>query len=326
MTPTPDTTAPGTAAPTDGHGQQAPEIDLDPGAAATGAAADVDAAPSDDPTKKRKLGGRFGIAAWLAIAWLVGILGLSLLAPYLPLPDPDESRVDMLDQGPSFSALLGTDSVGHDVFAQTIFGARTSLQVAFMAVIAGVVIGGFLGMISGYYRGRLEAVLIGGFDIMLAFPQLVLALSIVAFLGQSVINVVLALTIVSVPILARITRANTLSWAQREFVLAARTLGAKDTRIMWRELLPNVAPAMASIALLGVAIVIVAEGGLALLGVGVISEYDSWGNLIAVSRNDIDSAPMGVFGPSLAIFLTVLALNYLGDVVRSAFDVRGSAL
>ena len=169
--------------------------------------------------------------------------------------------------------------------------------------------------------------MVNAFDVMLAFPQLVLALAIVAFLGATARNVILAITIVSVPILGRIARANTLTWSQREFVLAARTLGAKNLRIMFREVLPNVVPAMLSIALLGVAVAIVAEGGLSLLGVGVQSEYGSWGVLIATNRPEIEQgAPWAVFGPSGAIFLTVLALNYLGDVVRARFDVRGSAL
>ncbi len=305
-----------------------PELQVDPGASALGSAADIDA--DDDAGagagKAKKTGKGLGFGAWLAIGWIVTIAVASILAPYLPLADPAEADIDNIGAGPSLNAPLGGDGIGQDVFAQVIFGARASLQVAFYTVLAGFVIGGFFGMIAGYYRGKLDRVLIGVFDIMLSFPQIVLALAILAFLGQGLFNVVLALTIVTVPILARITRANTLSWAQREFVLAARVVGTRDRRIMWRGLLPNVLPAMLSIAFLAVAIVIVAEGTLALLGVGVRSEYNSWGNLIALARTDLEDAPMGVFGPAGAIFLTVLALNYLGDVIRNRFDVRGSAL
>lgn len=294
-----------------------PELVLDPAATVLAPAAD----PLVEPRRKG-----LGMGAWLAVAWLVVIVGAAVLAPWLPLLDPNDSSVEAKNSGPSFDHLLGGDGVGHDVLAQVVFGARTSLLVGFGAVLVGTLAGGTLGLVAGYYRGRLEAVIIGALDVMLAFPQLVLALAIVAFLGPSARNVIGALAIVSTPILARIARANTLTWSQREFVLAARTLGARNLRIMVREVLPNVLPAMLSIALLGIAVVIVAEGGLSLLGVGVQGRYNSWGVLIATARNDIDEAPWAVFGPAGAIFLTVLSLNYLGDVVRSRFDVRGSAL
>jgi peptide/nickel transport system permease protein len=294
-----------------------PELVLDP-------AATVLAPASETTIDARR--GRLGVGAWLSIAWLVAIALAAALAPVLPLSDPLQSSLEVKKQAPSLDHVLGGDALGHDVFAQVIWGARTSLVVGFGAIIFGTVAGGFLGLVAGYYRGRLESVLVGALDVMLAFPQLVLALAIVAFLGPTATNVITALAIVSTPILARIARANTLTWSQREFVLAARTLGARNPRIMVREVLPNVLPAMLSIALLGIAVVIVAEGGLSLLGVGVQSKYGSWGVLIATARNDIDDAPWAVFGPSGAIFLTVLALNYLGDVVRARFDVRGSAL
>jgi peptide/nickel transport system permease protein len=137
---------------------------------------------------------------------------------------------------------------------------------------------------------------------------------------------VVALGIVSTPILARITRANTLQWAQREFVLAARAQGATDRRVMIREVLPNVMPAMFSIALLGIAVAMVAEGGLSILGVGVHLPGVSWGSLIAAGRNSLQSQPSLVFEPIVCLFLTVLSLNYLGDVVRARFDVRESVL
>lgn len=294
-----------------------PELLVDPAATVLAPAAET----TIDASRRR-----LGPGAWLSIAWLVFIVAAAVLVPVLPLPDPLDSSLELKEQGPSFAHPLGGDAVGHDVFAQVLWGARTSLVVGFGAIVVGTLAGGFLGLVAGYYRGRLESVIIGALDVMLAFPQLVLALAIVAFLGSSTRNVIAALAIVSTPILARIARANTLTWSQREFVLAARTLGARNPRIMVREVLPNVVPAMLSIALLGVAVVIVAEGGLSLLGVGVQSEHGSWGVLIATARNDIDEAPWAVFGPAGAVFLTVLALNYLGDVVRARFDVRGSAL
>lgn len=277
---------------------------------------------------------RLGLAGWLAVGWLGLVVLAALAAPLLPVPDPNDSVADLSRQGPRAGHLLGGDGLGRDVLARVIWGARASLLVSTAAVSLGLVVGGFFGLVAGYYRGRLESLLVGLFDVMLAFPQLVLALALVAVLasgpdvssGRRTVVLIVALGIVSVPILGRITRANTLAWAQREFVTAARAIGATDRRILVREVLPNVLPAMASIALLGVAVVIVAEGGLAVLGVGVQLPTPSWGNMIAEGRSLLRDSPHIVFAPSAAIFLTVLALNYLGDVVRARFDVRESLL
>ncbi len=220
------------------------------------------------------------------------------------------------------------------MLARVIFGARTSLGISFSAVLAGFVVGGLLGLVAGYFRGKVDAVLTTVFNVLLSIPALVLALSLVAVFAsaeQDVSNgrkmgvVIAALAIVTVPLIGRIARASTLSWSEREFVKAAEVLGAGHVRIMLREVLPNVLPAMVSIALLGVAVAIVAEGSLALLGVGV-TEVPSWGNMIAFGRSDLARAPHVVAVPSIAIFLTVLSLNYLGDVVRARFDVREAAL
>jgi len=194
------------------------------------------------------------------------------------------------------------------------------------SVMMGFLIGGVLGIVAGYFKGRVGGVLGSITDILLAYPQLVLAISIVTFLGDDVLLVTFALGIVSTPVLARISRASTLSWSEREFVIAARAQGAKHGRVMIREILPNVLPAMVSIALLGIAVVIIAEAGLAIVGAGVNPDQITWGNIIESGRSDLNDAPNIVLAPSLVIFLTVLSLNYLGDVLRAKFDVRESAL
>jgi peptide/nickel transport system permease protein len=276
---------------------------------------------------------RLGIAGWVAIGWLALAVLLAVLAPILPIKDPQES-FSCARMGPVAGHPLGCDGNGRDMLSRVIWGARASLTVGTASVVMGLVIGGFLGLVAGYFRRKLETVLVALFDVFLAFPQLVLALALVSVLatGKNVTGsrremvLILALGIVSIPILGRITRANTLAWSQREFVLAGRALGARNRRIIAREVLPNVMPAMFSIALLGIAVVIVAEGGLSLLGVGVALPTPSWGNIIAEGRSNLRDAPYIVFIPSAAIFLTVLSLNYLGDVVRARFDVRESAL
>jgi peptide/nickel transport system permease protein len=281
---------------------------------------------------------KLGLIGWLAIVWLAVLSLAALLAPWLPIADPNKHFIQDVNEGPSLDHLLGTDGVGQDLLSRVIWGARASLTVSVLSVLFGLVFGGILGLIAGYFRGRLDTVLVNIFNVFLAIPQLVLALALVAvFASDPAVSVgkrefwlIISIGLVSIPIIGRITRASTLSWSQREFVLAARSMGAKNKRIMTRDVLPNVMPAMFSIALLGIAVVIVLEGGLSILGVGVPPSTPSWGNLIATGRNEltkfVGAAPQVIFVPSIAIFLTVLSLNYLGDVVRARFDVREAAI
>jgi peptide/nickel transport system permease protein len=291
---------------------------------------------------KRSRSARFGIGGWLAIIWLtIVVVGSFLIPMFVHSPEDPTVLADVgifkLGAHP-----FGGDAIGNDMLLQLAKGARSSLIVALGAVAFGVIIGGTLGLIAGYYRGRTDTILTSIFNILLAVPQFVLAVALVSSLandkigrnglpdpvsqGRRLAVLVLALGIVAVPILARITRANALQWSQREFVMAARAQGSNDARVMIREVLPNVLPAMFSIALLSIAVAMVAEGGLSILGVGVHTPAVSWGSLIASGRNDFQDYPHIVFEPIVCLFLTVLSLNYLGDIVRSRFDVRESAL
>lgn len=281
--------------------------------------------------RKKKL----GVAAWLAIIWIVGLLVLAIIAPLLPfLPGPNESFAEIARSGPVSGHLLGGDANGRDLLSRIIYGTRSSFAVGFGAVIFGLVIGGLLGLITGFFRGLADTILTPLMNILLAIPAFVLALSLVTVLaaGDDVSSsrrigvVILGLGIVSIPILGRITRGNTMSWSEREFVLASRAMGAKSWRIMFREVLPNVFPAMLSISLLGVGIAIVAEGGLSLFGVGVQLPTPSWGNIIAENRDQLRRSPQIVMFTVVVLFITVLALNYLADVVSKRFEIRESVL
>jgi peptide/nickel transport system permease protein len=238
---------------------------------------------------------------------------------------------------------LGSDATGSDVLSRVLWGARASLLLAIGSVLFGTLIGGFLGLLAGFRGRATDSVLSSFTNILLAFPQLVLALTLVSVFAplrtasngeappahewaHRLLVVILAVGIVSIPILARITRASTLSWTQREFVTAARAQGAADKRVMFREVLPNVMPAMLSIALLGVAVVLILEGALAVFGVSIQEPNPSWGNMIYSQLSDLSVSPAVWIVPSILIFATVLALNYLGDVVRARFDVRESVL
>ena len=307
-------------------------VNLDPSLEVYGLAVESDQLEPVPPGGRRKKG--MGIGAWLAIIWIVGLLLLAIFAPLLPIPDPNESFAEIARQGPVGGHLLGGDANGRDLLSRIIYGTRASFAIGFGAVAFGLVIGGLLGLATGFFRGKVDAIITPIMTILLAIPQFVLALSLVTVLSagdtvssvQRIGVVVLGLGIVSIPILGRITRANTLSWSEREFVLAARAMGAKDWRIMLRDILPNVFPAMLSISLLGVGIAIVAEGGLALFGVGVQPPTPSWGNIIAENKDQLNRAPHIVMFTIVVLFLTVLALNYLADVVSKRFEVRESVL
>jgi peptide/nickel transport system permease protein len=303
-------------------------------------------APVAEPAEERFVRARsqrIGLGGILAMVWLVLVVVLAIVIPMLVKNPTDPGLLAGRGLFKVSGHPLGGDSAGNDMLLQLANGARSSLIVALGAVGLGLAFGGTLGLIAGYYRGRIDTVLTSIFNILLAIPQFVLAVALVSVLandaidsktgiptpvgsGRRLVVLVFALGIVSTPILARITRANTLQWAQREFVLAARAQGATDRRVMVREVLPNVLPAMFSIALLGIAVAMVAEGGLSILGVGVHLPGVSWGSLIAAGRNSLQEQPSLVFEPIVCLFLTVLSLNYLGDVVRARFDVRESVL
>jgi peptide/nickel transport system permease protein len=269
---------------------------------------------------------RVGVGFWLAVGWIALIVALAALAPILPIADPNEVADGPSNGGPSLSNWLGTDPLGRDLLARTIWGARISLVVGFVSVAFGLLVGGTIGMLAGYYRGFFERVVMRMVDVLLAFPAIVLALALVTFIGRDFQNLLLAIGILAIAPIARLARANTLQWAQRDFVLAAHGLGAKSRRILLREVLPNVVLPMAALALLGIAIAIVAEGTLAFLGLSVEDPTATWGKMIYAGKGALEDAPQAAFVPAAAMFLTVLALNLAGDRLRQLVDVRQGAL
>jgi len=309
---------------------------LEPSIAVQGMPAAIATVVSVDRARSKRL----GPIGWFAAIWLVIVVLMALVPGLFPVPDLTERSRDAIvndSYGPQAGHWLGLDQSGYDMLSKVVYGTRASMIVSVGAIMFSLLIGGFLGLISGYFKGRLDTFLMGMFNVMLAFPPLVLALAAVTVFASSddvtyarrVLVVTGAIGVISIPILGRITRVNALAWSEREFVLAARLLGTKTHRIILRDVLPNVAPAMSQIVLLGIGVAIIAEGGLSLLGVGVPAAIDSpsWGNLIASLRSQLFlGRPWGVFAPSIAIFLTILSLNYLGDVLRARFDVRESAL
>jgi len=282
----------------------------------------IDTAAVSPGRRRRRPGGLF-IAA---IGW-IALIGLAAaLAGLLPILSPTD--MDMLGRRapPSAQHLLGTDQLGRDMLSRLIYGARFSLTVGLLAPAIAIVIGGGLGMLAGYFRGRFETLVVGGVDVLLAFPPLVLALAVTAYLGQSITNLTLVLGVLGIPAFTRVARAVTLSLTEREFVVAARALGATHTRILLRELLPNVLLPLMAFFLLGVAVTIVVESALSFLGLGVPPPAPSWGSMIGEGRESLDLAPWLAFLPALVMFATVLAFNVVGDTLRALTDPRPGAL
>jgi peptide/nickel transport system permease protein len=283
---------------------------------------EVDTALVSPVRKRRRVGGLF----LAAVGWIVLIGLAAALAGALPIVSPTDMDILARRAPPGTEHWLGTDQLGRDEFSRLIYGARISLTVGLLAPVIGVLIGGSLGMLAGYFRGRFETLTVGGVDVLLAFPPLVFVLAVTAYLGQSVLNITLVIGVLGIPAFTRVARAVTLSLSEREFVTAARALGATHARILLRELLPNVALPLVAFFLLGVAVTIVVEGALSFLGLGVPPPAPSWGSMIAEGRENLDIAPWLAFLPALFMFLSVLAFNIVGDTLRALTDPRPGAL
>ncbi len=280
-----------------------------------------------DQLLKRLVGPRVETDLWLSLFWVGLVVFLAVIADLLPLreaqdasktfDEPILARPDLFSAHP-----LGTDSFGLDLLGGVIYGARLSLQISFGAVTIGLLVGGLIGVCAGYFRGKLDGA-VGIFtDSALAFPPLILLIALMVALEPTVPNLVVALALLGIPTYIRLGRANTLALAQREFVTAARSMGAKSGRIVLRELVPNVALPLLSYAFIIVAVLIVAEGSLSFLGLSIPRPKPTWGNMINAGSEDFDKHPHLVFVPASVMFLTVFALNRIGDKARKIWDPR----
>lgn len=279
---------------------------------------------SDDVLVKRP----FGFLFWFALVWIAIVFLAAIFANLLPLQNPNFQNYSALSQGPSSAHLLGTDDLGRDLLARLIFGARVSLIVGFFGVGIGLIVGGTAGLISGYKGGRLDVALNAGSFIILAFPAIVAVIAIVTFWGQSLVHITIILGVATIPLMFRVIRASSLSFAQRDFVVAAKTMGATDTRIVLREIFPNVIPVTVTFSLITVAGIIVIEGTLAFLGLSVNLPTPSWGNLIneGTANNALSTDPYIMLWPAMSMFLLLWSINLIGDRLRQRFDIREGLL
>lgn len=289
----------------------------------------AESAPAPKAKKQRKR----PIPFYLAGGWLVLLVLLSLFGWALPLPAWDESSFDYLGSGPGTPGhLLGTTQDGYDMLAGLINGARISVFVSFFAVLFGGGIGAFIGITAAYFRGKYDMIVVSIFNIMLSIPNLVLSLALLSTLAYSdpdnpaptsrrIYVLILSLTIVIIPILGRIARGSALQWSGREFVIASKSMGTRNFTIIRKHILPNVAPAILAIGFLAIGSVIIVEGSLSILGIGIPGGA-SWGSMLANGRGNIAFSPHEVYMPAICIALTVISSNWFGDYVRGRLDKR----
>ncbi|MGH9133802.1 MAG: ABC transporter permease [Ilumatobacteraceae bacterium] len=262
---------------------------------------------------------RVDVGIWLCAGWLISITLLAIVEPLLPLQDP-LALSGAAREGPSSDHWLGTDQLSRDQLSRVLSGAQVSLTVGIVSALTAGVIGTLLGLVSGFYRRTTETVVMGLMDIMLAAPALIFVIVITSMLGAGIGNVILAISILSVPAFARVARAQTLVYSERDFVKAARSLGATRRRILFLEIAPNVLPTMLAYSLVTVSVAIIVEGSLSFLGLGVSPERATWGGMIANGRSHLNTAPHISLIPGAIMFVTVLALNALGDKLQRRHD------
>ena len=276
---------------------------------------------------------RTDLLPWVCLAWLALLGAAAALAPWLPLPEGRNATVALSE--PIFleplkygDHLLGTNGAGLDMLSRAVFGARTSMMISMTAITIGVTVGGAIGVVAGFYRKGVDRT-IGIFtNAVLAVPPLILLVALAAILEPGVRNMAFALALLTIPSMVRIARASTISFAQREFVLAARGMGASRFRIMLRELVPNVALPLFSMAVVSISALIVAEASLSFLGLGIPQPEPTWGNMISEAQagNTMEDYPFILIVPGFFLFMTVFSFNVLGEKAQRRWDPRSAKL
>lgn len=252
---------------------------------------------------------------------VIFFLFIALVAPLITSYDYTARSQDLL-QSPSAEHWFGTDEMGRDLFTRVIYGTRISLWVGFFAVTGSIIVGSLLGLIAGFYGGWRDTIISRIFDILLAFPSILLAIAIVAMLGRSLSNALLAIAIINIPTFGRLMRSRVLSVKSEDFILAARAMGMKNGRILFKHILPNCWTPIMVQGTLGFATAVIEAAALGFLGLGAQPPEPEWGTMLADARQYIQLAPWTMIFPGLAIALTVLGFNLLGDGLRDIFDPR----
>jgi peptide/nickel transport system permease protein len=260
--------------------------------------------------------------ALVGLGIVVFFILLAIFAPLLaPYDFKDQNLAERL-QPPSSKHLFGTDDFGRDIFSRVLYGARISLWVGFFSVLGSVIVGSLLGIIAGYYGRWIDGIISRLFDIMLAFPSILLAIGIVAVLGPSLQNALIAIAVINIPNFGRLIRSRVLSIKQEEYIMAAKAIGMSDMRILFHHILPNSMAPIIVQGTLAIATAIIEAAALGFLGLGAQPPNPEWGKMLADSKDFLTQAPWTMIFPGLAIMLTVLGFNLMGDGLRDALDPR----
>jgi len=260
--------------------------------------------------------------SWVGLAIFLIVIALAISAPLLAPYDPTDQNIMEKLRPPSLEHWLGTDRFGRDTLSRILYGARISLVIGIASTLAAMVIGSAIGMLAGWHSGRIDTVTMQAMDVLLAFPSLILGLILVAMLGPSMHNIIIAIALTSIPPFARIARAPTIAIKEREFVMAGRALGYGDARLLAGHVLPNILPEILVMGSLWLANAIRTEASLAFVGLGVKPPTATWGGMIREGfENILDSYTLALV-PSIAILIVIFALNLLGDGLRDAVDPR----
>ncbi len=260
----------------------------------------------------------------LAFGFVVVVVMIvaALIAPWASPFDPDAQDVMLVLSPPDTTHVFGTDAFGRDVFSRILWGARISLTVGFLATAVGVVIGTVIGVVAGYYGGVIDRLVVAATDVLLSFPQLIMGLLLVAVLGASLTNLVIAIAVTAVPAFVRLARGSTLAMRERDFVDACRSLGYSDLRIMFLHVLPNILDELVVMASLWLAAAIRTESTLAFIGLSVPPPTATWGGIVREGFDNLLDGPWLAVFPSLAILAVMIGLNLIGDGLRDASDPR----
>lgn len=253
---------------------------------------------------------------------IIFVILMGIFAPLLATHDPNTTNVMNKLQGPSAEHYLGTDDVGRDIFSRLLFGARISLGIGFVSTILGAIVGVTLGIVSGYYGRWVDSLIMRICDVLLAFPGILLALAIVSVLGASTRNVIIAVAFYAIPSFARIVRGSTLSVKKLEYIDAIKAMGAKDFRIIFKHILPNIMSPIIVQATLYIASAIITASALSFLGMGTRPPTPEWGAMLSQGRSYIAQAPHITLFPGLVILLVVIGFNLMGDGLRDALDPK----
>lgn len=266
------------------------------------------------------------IIVWISFIWLGLVVVLALLQPVLPLPKPNFSDYNATRLHPftNWSHPLGTDELGRDMLARVIVGARVSLTVGLGSTVFAAIIGTAMGASAGFFGGLWDRVVSWITDILLAFPMLVALIALTTFLGSNLWTLTLGMGIVATPLVARLARSSAMGYAQRDFILASKASGSTSGRILWRDILPNVALVVSPFAITLIALAITAEGALSFLGLSVPPPQASWGNMMQEGQANLTTLPYIVVVPAVVMCATLLSISFAADWANQRSDSRES--